>query len=237
MKFKRDNEGNDNGEIKNKAALPTTRKRAKLVNGIPASGEDYVLFVREQAKGYSDTAVAPPPTSILKSNLPPSFRFTEETPVDPALLCSSEWQAFYADAFTRYKKTKSGLSTMSKTRLPPVAEKQQWRDLVSKPVTDNKLDDLQKMKQKDLLLLMKYIREWLLETEQEQHYESFTAWLYSCLVFLDPVMTFSDSSILRNVCRAVIEVRAKAGPDSPHLPQFNIVITIVSRVFGQSDLM
>lgn len=62
-------------------------------------------------------------------------------------------------------------------------------------------------------------------------------WLFTLLTYLDPVMTAEHTSILRQVARHCIDLRQRIHQDeADQLARLNIIITIISRVFGQADL-
>jgi hypothetical protein len=61
-------------------------------------------------------------------------------------------------------------------------------------------------------------------------------WIYALLVYVDPVLTSMDISIIRDVGRTCIDIRNDLQPDNIQVIQLNIIITIISLSFGQLDL-
>ncbi|KAI8066520.1 survival motor neuron interacting protein 1-domain-containing protein [Gongronella butleri] len=237
MKHARRRSEDDDGDIKNKSALPITKKRATLVNGVPLTGEDYLLFVREQSQKCAETKVAPAPKTMAAQSLPASYQFAADKAVDPALLPDPAWQSLFAEACTLHQKIHSNKKRASKkSRLPPVSQKAKWRELCIKPTADQPMDDVAHFSQKDTWVLIMYMRSWLVEDKAHEHWDSLCAWLFALLLHIDPVLTFDDTSLMRRISRTAIDLRARLEPSSAHVAQLNCIITIISHVFRQADL-
>ncbi|CAO3592747.1 unnamed protein product [Absidia cylindrospora] len=109
------------------------------------------------------------------------------------------------------------------------------------------LETIAPLPQTTILKLLKLNKEWLqslalkksandMSPIFENLWKCHTMWLFSLLVYVDPVITSLDISILREVCRTCIVLRNSLQANSDKVIQLNIIITIISRCFGQSDL-
>ncbi|CAO3592748.1 unnamed protein product [Absidia cylindrospora] len=73
----------DDGDITlSRKVFAIEKNEAELVNGIPVSGEDYLLLVRQQAESCPQTTFAPPPANVLQLDLPLEYQFTKDAPTD-----------------------------------------------------------------------------------------------------------------------------------------------------------
>ncbi|KAJ1981254.1 hypothetical protein H4R35_000810, partial [Dimargaris xerosporica] len=62
-------------------------------------------------------------------------------------------------------------------------------------------------------------------------------WLFALLLRLDPLLTAGDQFVLRELCRALANLRARLTDcHDPALAPINIIITIVAKHFYQGDL-
>ncbi|KAG0370622.1 gem (nuclear organelle) associated protein 2 [Gamsiella multidivaricata] len=93
---------------------------------------------------------------------------------------------------------------------------------------------LMRLNQGHLIQLLKYHLRWLAEddvSEQEGR------WMYALFLKLDPLVESDQTSILRSLAKKCARIRSHLNSDSgSKLATINMVITIVARLFGQSDL-
>lgn len=61
-------------------------------------------------------------------------------------------------------------------------------------------------------------------------------WFYALLTCLEKPLDPSTCSSLRSLVRLCANLRATMKDDDPHLPHLNLLICLVTRYFGQSDL-
>lgn len=84
--------------------------------------------------------------------------------------------------------------------------------------------------QPTILTLLQYHIDWLTEMTQKR-----AQWIFALLVYLDPVMTAEQTSILRDLARKCIRLRDEK--DSlDQVAEHNLIITIIAKVYGQADL-
>ncbi|KAI7899842.1 uncharacterized protein BX663DRAFT_175990 [Cokeromyces recurvatus] len=214
-----------------KAAIPLSKTKPDLINGIPYSGEDYLLTVREQAKEYKQTIVAPPPKEIKKIQLPAHFQFfNSSSSVDDQTL--EVWRKGFATVFKSYQKyIQENKEILHKPK--EIRSRTEAYDLLystNQPFTQS----IPTFSQHTILRILEYHIQWLNTIKKEEDIEQKCQRIFALLVYLDPVLTYSNISILRDLSRECIKIRTK------HLNQrscLNIIITIIADVFGQTDLL
>ncbi|KAI7891086.1 survival motor neuron interacting protein 1-domain-containing protein [Mucor mucedo] len=214
-----------NNEEDSKAAIPLSKMQPDLVNGIPLSGEDYLLVVRQQAKQCAKTVVAPPPKVIKKVQLPAHFQFftEQDNKEDHA---SDHWRKGYADPFKSYQKHMQATKP-KQTHKEITAMNEAFILLYSNP--DQKLI-IPTFSQHSILRLLEYHINWLKTKDNTD--EQFPC-IFQLLVYLDPVLTSKNMSVLRDLSRECIRLRSDSTSKAP----LNIIISIISDAFGQSDLI
>ncbi|KAI9492865.1 survival motor neuron interacting protein 1-domain-containing protein [Zychaea mexicana] len=215
-----------------KSALPISKSKAQLVNGQPVSGEDYLLMVRDQANKYPKTvtaAAAPPPPST-NSSLPASFAFFQEPePTSEFLLPDPVWQQEFANSFKIYQEYKQ----KNKPRKGKVTLPTNWRaHCYDSEADQERLNIIAHCSQRNILSLLRGFRDWLTEMT---HTESL--WLYTLLVYLDPVMMAQHVSVLRELARKCIKIRNTREMHDDNVVRLNMIITIIAKVFGQADMV
>ncbi|KAI8342278.1 survival motor neuron interacting protein 1-domain-containing protein [Chlamydoabsidia padenii] len=227
-------------------AFAIEKKEAELVNGIPVSGEDYLLLVRQQAEKCLQTVIAPPPQQIKQLDLPFEYQFTKDTPTNPNVLPDLEWQKLFVSCFEAFRtKQQNTKHTIVSSPGMPVTN-QQWRAYCTTLKMDDSrlLETIAPLQQKTILKLLKLNKEWLqsaiedtsLSSSLENTWSCHVMWIFSLLVYVDPVLTSMDISILRDVCRTCIDLRNRYQRNRNQVIQLNIIITIISISFRQSDL-
>ncbi|KAG1151006.1 hypothetical protein G6F38_001630 [Rhizopus arrhizus] len=88
-----------------RSAIPISKSKPDLVDGIPISGEDYLLLVRQQANKCAKTAVAPPPKEIKKVQLPSHFQFfNNSSTTDEKDQACEVWKQGVIQPFKSYQK-------------------------------------------------------------------------------------------------------------------------------------
>ncbi|CAO3617816.1 unnamed protein product [Cunninghamella blakesleeana] len=236
MKVKMEQDTNENVDIAHKAFY-ITKTKAELVNGIPISGEDYLLMVRDQANKCAQTVIAPPPSEIKKLNLPFSYQFTKEKEIDSNLIPDKEWQTLFTTSFQAFQKCMNDKKDQCSVTSIKAKTKQEWYEICANDISEAKLEAIAHLSQQTIYRVLKFNNEWLQEVLQNgKPWNHFVVWIYSLLVYTDQVLTSKDVSILRDICRTCIELRNKYEPNSDQVIQLNIIITIISQVYRQSDL-
>ncbi|SAL97149.1 hypothetical protein [Absidia glauca] len=239
MKLNHDKEEN----TLSRKAFAIEKEEAELVNGIPVSGEDYLLLVRQQAEKCTQTVIAPPPAQIKQLDLPFNYQFSKDTPTTTSgLIPDPEWQKLFVSCFEAFRtKQQSTKHTVKSTLTLPITN-QQWRTYC----TSSNQDDTLLLE--TIAPLPQLNKEWLLsatsiKTEEgssslpsNDQWSQHVMWIYALLVYVDPVLTSMDISIIRDVGRTCIDIRNKLQPDNIQVIQLNIIITIISLSFGQLDL-
>ncbi|KAG0296216.1 gem (nuclear organelle) associated protein 2 [Dissophora globulifera] len=93
---------------------------------------------------------------------------------------------------------------------------------------------LTRLHQGHLMQLLKYHLRWMAEDDVTDHEGR---WLYAIFMKLDPLVESDQTSILRSLAKKCSRIRSHLNRDSgSKLATVNMVITIVARLFGQSDL-
>ncbi|KAG0177619.1 gem (nuclear organelle) associated protein 2 [Apophysomyces sp. BC1021] len=204
----------DDQQTSSKSVFSIGKTQADLVDGIPVTGEDYLLLVRDQAKKCAQTVVAEPPKTIEKLNLPAHYQFTESTlPTESknVPLPTKAWQDHFVESFRSYQEDR--MSTQPKSHeLPKTPD--EWHTLCYStdiPLDEERLEIISSMSQ--------------------------SLWIFSLLVHLDPVLTSDSISILRDLARVCIQLRNKKEAQDDQVARLNIIITIIAKVFGQADLV
>ncbi|OAD75861.1 hypothetical protein PHYBLDRAFT_142846 [Phycomyces blakesleeanus NRRL 1555(-)] len=220
--FQPQDELNDN----TRQAMPITKSRATLVNGIPANGEDYLLHVRQQASRCAQTVVAPHPKHPQNISLPSKYSFSFDTVTTPShLLPSKEWQ----DSFGRSFNCKPP----QKAPPIPMSNKNEWYTFCYTGVPSIvQLSCVEHMSQRLILRLLSYFKEWLTDMTEKE-----SIWIFTLLVYLDPVMCADSTSLLRELSRKSIEIRNTKTEQDDNLVRLNTIITIIAKAFGQADLI
>lgn len=96
-----------------------------------------------------------------------------------------------------------------------------------------------KLKQSSVLKLLNFNLKWLdvLGFSYDQG-----VWIYALLICLDKPLPSEMSSTIRDLCRRVIDIRNRLtepcdGDDDMILHQLNLIIVLITRFFGQPDLL
>lgn len=87
-------------------------------------------------------------------------------------------------------------------------------------------------KQPVIITVLRYYTEWL-----EEMSEGECLWIYTLLLYLDPVMTAEQTSILRDISRKCIKLRSDKKEHDEQVFRLNMIITIIGKVFSQADLL
>ncbi|KAI8643032.1 survival motor neuron interacting protein 1-domain-containing protein [Parasitella parasitica] len=210
-----------------KAAIPLSKKDPELVNGIPVSGEDYLLVVRNQAKKCAQTVVAPPPALIKKIQLPLHFQFCDNHVAKTEDQASSAWRKGFSKPFKSYQKFVQDTKQQSTTHKEITSIDEAYKILYTQ--NQDIISFIPTLSQHTILRLLKYHIQWL-----DKDIALKCRWMFCLLVFLDPVLTSNNISVLRDVSRECIKVRASTPQE---LAPLNIIISVIADVFGQSDLV
>ncbi|CAO3615397.1 unnamed protein product [Cunninghamella echinulata] len=237
MKFSIEDESNDSEVQLARKAFVITKTKAELINGIPVSGEDYLLMVREQANNCAQTVIAPPPAEQKKLDLPFSYQFTKETESNSNLIPKKEWQTVFISSFQAFQKSKNNRKNHCNVTPLKANTKQEWNELCTHDISDTKIEAIALLSQKTIFKVLKFNNDWLQEVLiNGKPWANYIIWIYSLLVYTDQVLTSKDLSILRDICRTCIKLRNHYEPNSDQVIQLNIIITIISQVYRQSDL-
>ncbi|CEI94005.1 hypothetical protein RMCBS344292_08228 [Rhizopus microsporus] len=145
-------------ESSTKSAIPISKSQPDLVNGIPLSGEDYLLLVRQQANKYAKTTVAPPPKEIKKVQLPSHFQWFNNNQNDT----KQEEQAL--DVW------KKGLYMQLHKKAPNRKEikSKEEGELLFNSDSEADINIPSSLSQHSILKLLSYHVEWLNEDKFEQ---------------------------------------------------------------------
>ncbi|KAG0264850.1 gem (nuclear organelle) associated protein 2 [Mortierella polycephala] len=85
-----------------------------------------------------------------------------------------------------------------------------------------------------LMRLLKYHLRWMTEDDVTDHEGK---WLYALFLKLDPLVESDQVATLRNLAKKCSRIRSRLNKNSgSKLATVNMVITIVSQLFGQGDL-
>ncbi|KAG2211119.1 hypothetical protein INT46_004495 [Mucor plumbeus] len=212
-----------------KLAIPLSKKVPELVNGIPVSGEDYLLVVRQQAKNCVQTAIAPFPTKKRKVQLPSHFQFFSNDASKVEEQASSAWRKGFSRPFKSYQKFMQNNKSESTKHKEITSIDEAYKILYTQ--NQDVIPFVPTLSQHTILRLLQYHIQWL---NTKKDINLMCRWIFSLLVFLDPVLTSQHISLLRDLSRECIKSRANSQQD---LAPLNIVITIIAEVFGQSDLV
>ncbi|KAF9087202.1 gem (nuclear organelle) associated protein 2 [Mortierella sp. AM989] len=108
------------------------------------------------------------------------------------------------------------------------AEARQKQGLVPQP------HFLARLNQGHLIQLLKYHLRWVAEDDIN---DDQGRWLYAIFLKLDPLVESDQVAVLRNLAKKCARIRSHLERESgSKVASVNMVITIVSRLFGQSDL-
>ncbi|KAI9481488.1 MAG: survival motor neuron interacting protein 1-domain-containing protein [Benjaminiella poitrasii] len=213
-----------------KAAIPLSKTKPDLINGIPYSGEDYLLTVRQQAKEYRQTIVAPPPKETKKVQLPAHFQFSNNSSsVDDQ--ASETWRKGFASLFRSHQQSKQNNKDKSQNLKEIRSKNDAYKLLYSH--TEQTIQLIPTFSQHTILRILEYHIQWLASIKEED-VEAKCQRIFILLAYLDPVMTSNNVSILRDLSRECIRVRTKYASQKSSL---NIIITIIADIFGQTDLL
>ncbi|ORE04486.1 hypothetical protein BCV72DRAFT_243578 [Rhizopus microsporus var. microsporus] len=214
-------------ESSTKSAIPISKSQPDLVNGIPLSGEDYLLLVRQQANKYAKTTVAPPPKEIKKVQLPSHFQWFNSNQNDTKQeeQALDVWKRGLVGPFRSYQKY---MQLHKKTPNRKEIKSKEEGKLLFNSDSEADINIPSSLSQHSILKLLSYHVEWLDEDKFEQQ----CLFIFSLLVYLDPVLTSQNVSILRDVSRKCIELRSIVENKAP----LNIIISIIAEIFGQGDL-
>ncbi|KAI9202865.1 survival motor neuron interacting protein 1-domain-containing protein [Polychytrium aggregatum] len=129
-------------------------------------------------------------------------------------------------------------------RLPAIGDERGWkrmilgRSQVSERV-DPLLSILNVLDQSKVVILLSHCHRWCQNSDFENVLQS--QWMFALLLRLDPLLTSDQITVLRDVCRKCIKLRAELDPETTDpgasiVAALNIVISIISVFFGQKDL-
>ncbi|KAI8373492.1 survival motor neuron interacting protein 1-domain-containing protein [Choanephora cucurbitarum] len=214
-------------EVDSKAAIPLSKSQPDLVNGIPISGEDYLLVVRQQAKQCPKTVVAERPKKTKKVELPAHFQMLMEADVDVQLQPSTVWRKGFIKPFKSYQQTMQKQKSKKRKEIGSIEEGYQL--LYGSTATTATLPTLS---QHSILKLLKFHAQWL--EDKSMDIKLTCQQIFNLLVYLDPVLTSKNISILRELSRTLIKIRPS---NRSHLGPMNTIITIIADVYGQADLI
>ncbi|KAI8364226.1 survival motor neuron interacting protein 1-domain-containing protein [Blakeslea trispora] len=207
-----------------KAAIPLSKSQPDLVNGIPISGEDYLLVVRQQAKQCPKTVVAERPKKVKKLDLPAHFQVKVDADVDIQLQPSTVWRKGFIPPF---KALQQKHKHKKQKEIHSIEEGHQW--LYGSETTMTLLPTLS---QHTILKLLNFHLQWLQDTSIP--FKIMCQQIFSLLVYLDPVLTSKNLSILRELSRTLINIRPTYQHD---LGPINTILVIIADVYGQADLI
>ncbi|KAI8977103.1 survival motor neuron interacting protein 1-domain-containing protein [Mycotypha africana] len=226
----------DVNEDYSKAAIPLSKTKPDLVNGIPLSGEDYLLVVRQQAKQCAQTVVAERPKNVKKVQLPPHLQMLlqDNTSISTVEHASEVWRKGYGVVFKSYQSyMQKQRNCMPTTRKELNSINEAYSILYSNGENECSITDFApSLTQHDILRLLKYHCQWL---KLHDNIDLKCKWIFSLLVYLDPVLTSSNMTILRELSRECGKLRSELS--ETHEAPLNTIITIIAVAFGQADLL
>ncbi|CAO3610708.1 unnamed protein product [Mucor hiemalis] len=212
-------------------AIPLSKSNPDLVNGIPLSGEDYLLVVRKQASQCAKTVVAPPPKVIKKVQLPAHFQFFSDDAQNTSKDRASEiWKKSYTASFVSYQKFMQNSKKSKETHKEITSIEEAYKILYIQ--SEQKSSIAPTLSQHSILRLLKYHIDWL---NSKDNVDDQLLCIFHLLLYLDPVLTSKNISILRDLSRECISLRSSKLSSS--IAPLNIIICIISTAFGQSDLV
>ncbi|KAI8891309.1 hypothetical protein K501DRAFT_235313 [Backusella circina FSU 941] len=221
---------NTNQEENTRQAIPLSKSKAELVNGIPISGEDYLLVVREQAKQYSKTSIAAaPPKTVKKVQLSSQFQFL----LDQQSVSASNnqpatiWKESFIEQFRTFQEYKQNENRVIKDP-KGVTTIEEWQQFCQSKTPESISEVTKTLTQHTILKLLKYYTQWL----KVDLIENQCMWIFHLLIYLDPVMVSKNVSILRTLAKRAIEIRNNITE-----PYVNIIIVIIAVIYGQLDLI
>ena len=102
--------------------------------------------------------------------------------------------------------------------------------------------------QKHILSLLRSFRDWVADMSRaevspaekklkREANDDKSLWVFTLLLYLDPVMVAQHVSVVRELGRRCIELRNAKEAHDDSVIRLNMVITIVAKVFGQADLV
>lgn len=223
--------GEENEANAKQAAIPLSKSNPELVNGIPLSGEDYLLVVRKQASQCAKTVVAPPPKVIKKVQLPAYFQFFSNDAQDNSKDRASEaWKKSYTASFVSYQRYMQNSKKSKETHKEITSIEEAYKILHTQSEAKSMI--IPRLSQHSILRLLKYHIEWL---NSKDNVDDLLLCIFHLLLYLDPVLTSKNISILRDLSRECITLRSSKLSSS--IAPLNIIICIISTAFGQSDLV
>ncbi|KAJ1536694.1 gem (nuclear organelle) associated protein 2 [Nowakowskiella sp. JEL0078] len=219
-------------------------------NGPPVSGYQYLRAVREQASKYAPIAVAnfsykqlvqPQKIPSVISDEFIEWRkefFTAERKPDISLdfLPTESWSHQFLHEFRSFKENSMILShhkrsLNSSSEYPPRGDSKRWTKCCAEEPDFEKISLID---QPTVLYLLQMHLTWIPEDDIS---ESQGKWLVLLFMKLDPLLTGDDVSLVREVCRRMKCIRqALSDPTDLRISILNMVITLVSKSFGQKDL-
>ncbi|XP_049849457.1 gem-associated protein 2-like [Schistocerca gregaria] len=216
--------------------------------GEPMNGLTYLKVVRHEANRLADVNVSDidPRAYDSAQNKYVDLQQNRCIPAPPGCEPSNEWINSFVEGFVflrnKFFDFKKTCITSDDTRLPK--DENGWRRfcLGSADSSDSpKLPTpslLCRLDEVSVVRLLKYHIRWATDRESELTEES-VVWLFSLLVALDTPLNASTQAELRSLMCRCCELRSKTPPsDSAFLlPKLNILITIISVVFGQTEVL
>ncbi|CAO3655626.1 unnamed protein product [Mucor fragilis] len=145
-----------------KSAIPLSKKEPDMVNGIPVSGEDYLLVVRRQAKKCAQTVVAPRPTKMKKVNLPSHFQFFDNDTSKIEDQASNEWRKGFSKSFRSYQKHMQHNKPLSNSHKEITSIDEAFKILYTQK--KDSITFIPTLSQHTILRLLQYHIQWLSTT-------------------------------------------------------------------------
>ncbi|CAO3690415.1 unnamed protein product [Rhizopus stolonifer] len=174
------------------------------------------------AKKCAQTAIAPPPKHIKKVELPFHFQFDQST-TDEKDQASACWSQGLDTPFRSYRQYMQENKTKDTNNMM-----KNDKTLLYSATEGVHVNMIAKLSQHSIIEQLKHHISWLNTKDIDQQ----CLCLFTLLVYLDPVLTPKNISILRDVSRKCIELRSTVDNKAP----LNIIISIISQIFGQGDL-
>lgn len=211
----------------------------------PASGDDFLQYVMYEASQCPAVVSAPlnrkNNTEGSPVNMPNVESASIETP--PHLIATLEWQDYQVEIFAKQrKKIENNRFKPENVNNRKIFSRLRGRDPWVQYMTNNEpgLLDIMSLTQPTIIYVLEYILELLEELENGQPLPRFIGvWLYSILAALDKLQASDEYFTLRQIARRCIQLRASL-PEDKHgeefVAPFNLIICIVGRTFGQTDL-
>lgn len=210
----------------------------------PCNGMEYLQRVILEAKRCDRVVTVPPPVSI---NSQPYLDKEEKTvsPLAPSIVWQEKQVSEFSILRQKIVRIKAGSHPRPQIPLPPIADKKGWQLLCFGSVCNGADDSgtgsppllsiLVNIGQPMVDTLLNWHSQWLEECNHFTHLHG--QWIFALLSCLELPLHPDTCSTIRFIARICQQIRnSMVEPDTSELAAVNLLICLVGRYFGQTDL-